>query len=440
MERSAAEAAGAAARLLTRLKDALAFEDHNKDGARAELPTKVWTEHAVNTRKTQKLLFWQLQVVKFLLDFLDSAPGFQDASCSGVRNEMAEAKQQWKALKAEYQDKVEAIREAVPQTLARLEEARCKAKLLEEVLGRYRTKVSFRVSVLFLPAALGAPVPAIPHGRFWSHGGTYVEHLKKDTKKKQEMEEKVKNAQERHLEEQERLRKLCEQMEGRVVEKQGRLQRYQEELQRLQGELEEQELQAGDWRQKAQTISDLQCFLETLQGVKLTHVSETDLELELTSRSQPGTAQPHSLKLGLHWREDGNISLQCDCPFVPLSVALPVGTSGTIKDILLELQDSYLQQAQLLAEIESLHSRFAIDWQPEKRLLHYLKPSFTCTLCVEPGYPTSGGIRLLSIKSQHGAVDVAVVRPSQETPSLQDWLEYLSAVDFSAPFLARGAV
>uniref|UniRef100_A0ACB8ENT6 Uncharacterized protein n=1 Tax=Sphaerodactylus townsendi TaxID=933632 RepID=A0ACB8ENT6_9SAUR len=370
-----------------------------------------------NTRKTQKLLFWQLQVVKFLLDFLDSAPGFQDASCSGVRrtlrpmlrlavpedgrvhllsvlplqwgNEMAEAKQQWKALKAEYQDKVEAIREAVPQTLARLEEARCKAKLLEE---------------------------------------------------KQEMEEKVKNAQERHLEEQERLRKLCEQMEGRVVEKQGRLQRYQEELQRLQGELEEQELQAGDWRQKAQTISDLQCFLETLQGVKLTHVSETDLELELTSRSQPGTAQPHSLKLGLHWREDGNISLQCDCPFVPLSVALPVGTSGTIKDILLELQDSYLQQAQLLAEIESLHSRFAIDWQPEKRLLHYLKPSFTCTLCVEPGYPTSGGIRLLSIKSQHGAVDVAVVRPSQETPSLQDWLEYLSAVDFSAPFLARGAV
>ncbi|XP_048343581.1 ZW10 interactor-like isoform X2 [Sphaerodactylus townsendi] len=397
MERSAAEAAGAAARLLTRLKDALAFEDHNKDGARAELPTKVWTEHAVNTRKTQKLLFWQLQVVKFLLDFLDSAPGFQDASCSGVRNEMAEAKQQWKALKAEYQDKVEAIREAVPQTLARLEEARCKAKLLEEVLGRYRTK-------------------------------------------KQEMEEKVKNAQERHLEEQERLRKLCEQMEGRVVEKQGRLQRYQEELQRLQGELEEQELQAGDWRQKAQTISDLQCFLETLQGVKLTHVSETDLELELTSRSQPGTAQPHSLKLGLHWREDGNISLQCDCPFVPLSVALPVGTSGTIKDILLELQDSYLQQAQLLAEIESLHSRFAIDWQPEKRLLHYLKPSFTCTLCVEPGYPTSGGIRLLSIKSQHGAVDVAVVRPSQETPSLQDWLEYLSAVDFSAPFLARGAV
>ncbi|KAL8164238.1 UNVERIFIED_CONTAM: hypothetical protein K2H54_048047 [Gekko kuhli] len=384
-------------RLLSRLKDVLAFADRTKDGAEAELPAKALAEHAVNTRKTHKLLLSQLQVLKFLLDFLDSDRDFRDASSAGVRQEMQEAKQQWKALKAEYQEKVEAIKEAVPQTLAKLEEGRRRARLLEETLGRYRAK-------------------------------------------KEEMEEKVKNAQERCLKEQERLRKLQEQMEGRVAEVQGRLQRQREELQRLQGALEEQDRQAGDWREKAQTISDFRCFLEMLQGVKVTHASESDLELELTPHAQSGTAEPHCLKLRLHWREDGNIALQSDCPLFLLSTTLPTGSRGTVSDILLELQDSYWQQARLLAEIESLQNCFAIDWQPEERLLHYLKPSSTCTLRVEPGYPTGGGICLLSIKSQHGPVDATVYRPPQETPSLKDWLEYLSAVDFSAPFLAKAAV
>ncbi|XP_060108331.1 ZW10 interactor [Heteronotia binoei] len=387
----------AAVGLLARLKDTLASEGHANDGAEAELPAKALAEHAVNTRKTHKLLLSQLQVVKFLLDFLDSDLGVRDASYAGVRNKIQEAKQQWKALKAEYQEKVEAIKEAVPQTLARLEEARRRAQLLEETLGRYRAK-------------------------------------------KKEMEEKVKNAQVQCLKEQERLQKLQEQMEGQVAEAQGRLQRHQEELQSLQGALEELKHQAGDWQGKVQRISDFQGFMETLQGVKLTHASESDLELELTPHAQPGTAEPHLLKLRLHWREDGNIALESDCPFFLLSDTLRVGSSGTIKDILLEVQSSYLQQARLLAEIESLQSCFAIDWQPEKRLLHYLKPSFTCTLHVEPGYPTSGGICLLSVKSQHGAVDATVYRPSQETPSLQDWLKYLNAVDFSAPFLTGTAV
>ncbi|XP_077185566.1 outer kinetochore KNL1 complex subunit ZWINT-like [Paroedura picta] len=378
--------------LLARLKDALAFEDRTENGVGAELPTKVWAEHAVNTRKTHKLLLSQLQVVKFLLDFLDAGPGNQDASFSRVQNEMQEAKQQWKALKAEYQEKVSAIQEAVPQIAAKLEEGSRKAQLLEETLGRYRAK-------------------------------------------KAEVEEKAKIAQEQHLKEEERLRKLHEQMEGRVAEAQGRLQKHQEEVQRLQGALEEQERQAAEWRERAQGISEFQHFMETLQGVRLTHASENDLELELTAHTVP-----HRLKLRLHWREGGAIALESDCPFFLLSTALPLSSTGTVKDILLELRGSYLQQAQLLAEIEVLQGCFAIDWEPEKRLLHYLKPSSTCTLRVEPGYPSGGGICLLSIKCHHGAIDVTLYQPSPERPTLQDWLEYLSAVDFSAPFLARGAV
>ncbi|XP_054859411.1 ZW10 interactor-like isoform X1 [Eublepharis macularius] len=386
----------AARGLLARLKDVLALEGQTKDEAGAELPTKVWAEHAVNTRKTHKLHFVQLQVMKFLLDFLDSGPSIQDASFSSVRREMTEAKQQWQTLKAEYQEKVEAIKEAVPQALAKLEEGRRRAQLLEDALQRYQAK-------------------------------------------KLEMEEKVKRAQDLHHKEQDRLRKLQEQMEGRVAEVQGRLQTHREELQCLQGALEEQERQACEWRQKVQKLSDFRCLLETLQGVKLNYASERDLELELTSQSQPVATEPHRLKLRLHWGEDGNIALQSDCPFFLLSTVLPMGSRGTVKNVLLELRQSFLQQAQLLEEIERLQGCFAIDWQPEKRLLHYLKPSSTCTLYVEPGYPTSGGIRLLSIKSQSGAVDVTSYRPSQERPSLQDWLVYLTAKDYDAPFPARAA-
>ncbi|XP_054859412.1 ZW10 interactor-like isoform X2 [Eublepharis macularius] len=334
--------------------------------------------------------------MKFLLDFLDSGPSIQDASFSSVRREMTEAKQQWQTLKAEYQEKVEAIKEAVPQALAKLEEGRRRAQLLEDALQRYQAK-------------------------------------------KLEMEEKVKRAQDLHHKEQDRLRKLQEQMEGRVAEVQGRLQTHREELQCLQGALEEQERQACEWRQKVQKLSDFRCLLETLQGVKLNYASERDLELELTSQSQPVATEPHRLKLRLHWGEDGNIALQSDCPFFLLSTVLPMGSRGTVKNVLLELRQSFLQQAQLLEEIERLQGCFAIDWQPEKRLLHYLKPSSTCTLYVEPGYPTSGGIRLLSIKSQSGAVDVTSYRPSQERPSLQDWLVYLTAKDYDAPFPARAA-
>ncbi|XP_062975582.1 ZW10 interactor-like isoform X1 [Elgaria multicarinata webbii] len=382
-------AAAAAVELLALLKDVLTSEGQAKDGIEAELPAQVLAEHAVNTRKTHKLMYTQLQVVKFLLDFLDSAPCIQDASGAAVRKEMAEAKQQWKALKVEYQQQVEAIKGAVPQVLAKLEEARNRGRLLEDALQRYQAK-------------------------------------------NREMEEKVRNAQDRCLKEQELLCERQQQLERHVTELQNRVEVHHEELQRLQAELEEQERQASVWKEEMQSISDFRCLLETLRGVKLTCATESDLEVELSSHSQPGTAASHQLKLRLHWENDGNITLQNASPFFPLPDVLPMGACSTIKAFILELQHSYAQQAQLLAEIELLQSCFAIDWQQEKRLVSYLKPSSTCCLYVEPGYPTSGRICLLSVKNQHGTVDVTSYKPPQERPSLKKWLVYLSAVDFSA--------
>uniref|UniRef100_A0ABM5FPU0 Outer kinetochore KNL1 complex subunit ZWINT isoform X1 n=1 Tax=Pogona vitticeps TaxID=103695 RepID=A0ABM5FPU0_9SAUR len=383
-----------AGKIMAQWKDALTFEGQAKDGVEAELPAQVLAEHAVNTRKTHKLMYTQLQVVKFLLDFLESAPCIQDTSDAAVRKEMAEAKQQWKALKAEYQHQVESIKGAVPQVLAKLEEGRNRAQLLENALQRYQAK-------------------------------------------KQEMEEKAKIAHvRRQKEQQELLREQHQQLERRVSELQNQLQRHQDELQLLQQELEEQEAQASIWREKAQSTSNFRCLLETLKGIKLISVSETDLEIEMFSPSQPASSTPHHLKLRLHWEEDGSVTLQGDSPFFDPSLVLPMGTYSSIKSIVLELQQHYLQEAQLVAEIESLQNCFAIDWKQEKRILSYLKPSSTCSLHVEPGYPASGRISLVSVKSQHGAVDVTSYRPPHERPSLQNWLVYLSTVDFSAPFLS----
>ncbi|KAJ7317531.1 hypothetical protein JRQ81_003693 [Phrynocephalus forsythii] len=386
----AAEAASVG--LLAQLKDALSFEGQAKDGVGAELPAKVLAEHAVNTRKTHKLMYTQLQVVKFLLDFLDSAPCIQDASDAAVRKEMAEAKQEWKALKAEYQQQVESIKGAVPQILAKLEEGKKRAQLLENALQCCQAK-------------------------------------------KQEMEEKAKADRIRHQKGQELLRERQQQLEKCISEVQEQLQKHQEEVQCLQQEVEEQEAQARVWREKMQSTSDFRCLLETLQGIKLVSVSETELELEMFSPSQPASSsKPHHQKLRLRWEEDGSITLQGDSPFFDPSVVLPEGTYSSIKSLILELQHSYSQEAPLLAEIESLQNCFAIDWKQEERMLSYLKPSSTCTLHVEPGYPARGGISLVSVKSQHGVVDVTSYRPPQERPSLQNWLVYLSTMDFSAPF------
>nr|XP_028568911.1 ZW10 interactor-like isoform X1 [Podarcis muralis] len=379
--------------LLARVKDALAFESQAQYGVEADLPPQVLAEHAVSTRHAHKFMLMQLQVLKFCLDFLDSGLCVENASKSSVRQEVAEAKQEWKKLKAEYQQQVESIQKDVPQLLLKLEQAWNRAQLLEEALQRYQDK-------------------------------------------KLEMEEKARSAQKRQQKEQDALYEQQRRLEERMAELQGSLQAQREELQQLRRELEEEERQACAWQEEVQRISDFRSLLETLQGVRLLSESKSDLEFELISPAQPGAATPHALKLRLHWRDDGSVMLQSDSPFFPPSLVLPEGTCGNIRAIVLELQNSYFQQAQLLAEIELLHSCFAIDWQQEKRILSYLKPSSTCNLYVEPGYPASGGISLCSVKVQHGTVDATSYKPPQERPSLRDWLEYLSAVDFNAPFLA----
>ncbi|XP_074873628.1 outer kinetochore KNL1 complex subunit ZWINT [Carettochelys insculpta] len=377
-------AAGRARDLLAQLDEMLAFEGQTREELEAELPAKVLVEHAVATRKKQKLMCSQLQVVSFLQEFLDQmdpAPFDQKTTEAAIRSEMVQAKQQWKELKAGYQQRVEAIKGSVPCVLAQLEKGQHLAQRLTEALERYEAQ---------------------------RH---QAEKAAKDTR--------------------ERLQKEQEQLEKQVAELQSRVGAQCQKLHQLQGELQKQECVATAWREKVERKSALCQLLETLQGVRLVSASGDKVELELTPGpqllvpdSQLQTPGPQLLRLTLCWAEDGSIRVQSHNPLFPSPMPC-TDVQGTI----LEMQHSYSQLAQLLAEIQALQTRFPIDWHPQERQLRFLQPVAIWTLAVEPEYPAGGSVRLLSVEGQQGPRDPAAWRPPQESPSLRDWLEYLSTLD-----------
>uniref|UniRef100_A0A8B9WJK7 ZW10 interacting kinetochore protein n=1 Tax=Bos mutus grunniens TaxID=30521 RepID=A0A8B9WJK7_BOSMU len=77
----------------------------------AELPAQILAEFVMDSRKKDKLLCSQLQVVDFLQNFLVQEGTAQDqnplASEDTSRQKALEAKEQWKELKATYQEHVE---------------------------------------------------------------------------------------------------------------------------------------------------------------------------------------------------------------------------------------------------------------------------------------------------------------------------------------------
>ncbi|XP_003473614.2 ZW10 interactor [Cavia porcellus] len=109
-----------------------------------ELPAQILAEFVRNSRKKAKLLCSQLQVVDFLQNFLaqlDTTQGLDPlASEDTSRQNIIVAKQQWKDLKATYQEHVEAIRSALPEALLQVEEAQRKRVELQEAIEQLQAK------------------------------------------------------------------------------------------------------------------------------------------------------------------------------------------------------------------------------------------------------------------------------------------------------------
>ncbi|XP_012969363.1 ZW10 interactor isoform X2 [Mesocricetus auratus] len=110
----------------------------------AELPARILEEFVRNSRKKDKLLCSQLQVVNFLQNFLAQEDTAQSpdtlVSEDTSRRKASEAKEQWKELKATYQHHVEAIKCALTQAIPQVEEAQRKYTELQEAYEHLQAK------------------------------------------------------------------------------------------------------------------------------------------------------------------------------------------------------------------------------------------------------------------------------------------------------------
>ncbi|XP_059518670.1 ZW10 interactor isoform X1 [Myotis daubentonii] len=201
----------------------------------AEVPGQILAEFVMDSRKKDKLLCSQLQVVDFLQNFLaqeDIVQGLDPlASEDRSRQKAMAAKEQWKELKATYQEHVEAISRTLIQALPKMEEAQRKQAQLREALEQLQAK-------------------------------------------KQVAMEKLRTAQKQwKLQQEKRLQHLAE-VSAEVRQRQAGT---QQELEQLYQELGTLKQQAGQERDKLQRHQTFLQLLYTLQGQLQSPETEAEL-------------------------------------------------------------------------------------------------------------------------------------------------------------------
>lgn len=270
---AAAETEGEAAALeaLAKLADILAPLGLQEE---AEVPAQVMAEFVMDSRKKDKLLCSQLQVVDFLQNFLaqnDTAQVLDHlASEDTSRQKAIAAKEQWKELKATYQEHVEAITNALTQALPKMEEAQRKRAQLQEALKQLQAKKEVA-----------------------------MEKLRTARKQWQVQKEK-------------RLRLLLEVS----AEARERQKGTKQEFERLYEELEtlkQQTVQERDKLQRHQTFLQL---LNTLQGKPLFSEAEVEppRELDLPEDKPHQLTQPQEQNTGDTRGRDRDVSFKASDP------------------------------------------------------------------------------------------------------------------------------
>ncbi|XP_018084814.1 uncharacterized protein LOC108698093 isoform X1 [Xenopus laevis] len=361
-----AEAAG---RLLEALPRVLCVDGRHREDSDGE--AKVLLDYSMERRRKQKMLCGQLQVLRFLLEFLQQADtaNWEETSAKSASQEVEEMKGKWKRLKAEYEEKVKEVEEMLPMLLQRLELLHGKREAIEEIVRRYEQKK--------------AAVEALQESQ---------------------MKEKV------------------QKLQGAVQNQQVNVQKGHVHIQQLQGTLEKLEQSLDGWIQTVSRDSQLCHLLQTLHGVSVVSIGDSELTLDLSVDEKSETLP---LQVTLRWTPSGDLCIESASSVPSLPQDLLDGSVSHLTPVILELQCWYRSQAQLLKEIGELQGRFSIDWVPEKRNLLFLKGKMQCTLYLGPGYPLSKQVQLVSLKGAPQGIDPGTCKPSIENPSLTDWLEYL---------------
>ncbi|XP_077140238.1 outer kinetochore KNL1 complex subunit ZWINT isoform X1 [Ranitomeya variabilis] len=270
-----------------------------------------------------------------------------------------------------------------------------------------------------------------------------VEEVKKQWKSlRSEYQEKVNEVEElipQLLEKiqliQERKTQLEETMERYQAQARERQQHLQEVYQEQQVVVQKCQIQIAQLKDEVQELEQsVACWIRTvsrdakfagllsMHGVSLLSVGENELLLDLHVINK--TEIP-PLRVNLHLSSEGDFQVEPEDSMLTLPPELRRGAISHIIAIILELQCWYQSHATLLKELKELQQRFAIDWQPAERQLVFLNRNKQHRLAIGPGYPVSGGVRLLSVKGAEPCATADKIKPPVENPSLSDWLEYL---------------
>ncbi|KAM4717181.1 uncharacterized protein FYW61_017362 isoform 2-T2 [Anableps anableps] len=223
-------------------------------------------------------------------------------------------------------------------------------------------------------------------------------------------------------------RQQQEQLAAALLKAQNALQSCEGQLKQLRAESEAVLSQLVSWQRLRDLLQEHVVAVQEVMQVKLLSFNQSELLVEIRPRlsSHPSSTELEPLRLSVTWRHDDRFILQVGEEIAGLLEGSSSGRWAELSAALLEVLQRYLGQAELLYEIQSLRSSFAIDWCPAQRLLVYLKSaSLVCHLEVEDGYPSGGRARLRSVRRDGRPVDTSGLKPRQAELSLTDWLVFL---------------
>ncbi|XP_006805321.1 uncharacterized protein si:dkey-225f5.4 isoform X1 [Neolamprologus brichardi] len=233
-------------------------------------------------------------------------------------------------------------------------------------------------------------------------------------------------------------RQQSEQLESSLLNAQNALQSCDLQLAQLRAESEVTLGHLIEWQRLRDELQVHVSATQDVMHINLLAFNQSELCVELRPHTSSGllSNELEPLRLSVTWSHDDRFRLQ-------VRTQVSEGTAGLAEDsltgrrvelsaALLEVMRCYVGQAELLAEIQSLRSSFAIDWHPAQRLLVYLKTaSLVCHLEVEEGYPRVGRARLLSVRRDGQHVDTSGLKPPSGELRLTEWLVFL----YSSPLL-----
>ncbi|XP_002741210.1 uncharacterized protein LOC100368543 [Saccoglossus kowalevskii] len=157
-------------------------------------------------------------------------------------------------------------------------------------------------------------------------------------------------------------------------------------------------------------------------------VEEDSIHLEIASLAP--NCKPLIVSMHFTKQSTGDVILSDAKTNIMTLVTDDVITAG-VKDndvlfLLNEIIHRYDCHAPLLGEMEDLRSKYAIDWIVDERKVKLMiadNVHNVCTLCIEEGYPITGGVLLKSIDGSDVSLDN--LKPPMPNPSITDWIHYL---------------